>query len=64
MNDDEKKLIEEMVELYEKGYGMTDVLDLVKQNIGAVAKVCPECGGNSGLGDSCPRCKDVGVVSK
>jgi hypothetical protein len=40
------------------------MLSVVKQNIGSVARVCPECGGNSGLGDSCSRCKDVGVVSK
>ena len=67
MNDDEEKLIEEMSKAYFKPYSkepFKNVLDVVKQNIGAVAMVCPECGGNSGLGDSCSRCKDVGVVSK
>ena len=73
MNDDEEKLIEEMSKAYFKPYSkepFKNVLDVVKQNIGAVAEVCPDCWRSHQYCDGscecgkCKTCNGTGVVSK
>ena len=48
---------------------INDVLSVVKQHIGVVAQVCPECGGHTevelddGSSIECPECHGIGVVA-